>query len=54
MDVITTSVTAEGFDGVFYPATQQENAVIFVSGSEGGLDTGKKIAAYYQFHGYSA
>jgi dienelactone hydrolase len=54
VDVITTSASKEGFDGVFYPAKQPENAIIFVSGSEGGLGTGKKIAAYYQSFGYSA
>lgn len=54
MDVITISATKEGFDGVFYPAKQPGNAIIFVSGSEGGLGTGKKIAAYYQSSGYSA
>lgn len=51
--LITTSVTTEGFDGVFYPALQKEKAIIFVSGSEGGLGTGKKMGVYYQALGYS-
>lgn len=51
--LIITSVTTEGFDGVFYPTLQKENVIIFVSGSEGGIGTGKKMGAYYQVLGYS-
>ena len=54
MEAIPISAAENGFDGVFYPAADQRNAVIFVSGSEGGLATGKKIGAYYQSRGYSA
>ncbi len=48
-----TSVTTEGFDGVFYPTRYKENAIVFVSGSEGGIGTGKKMGAYYQALGFS-
>lgn len=48
-----TSVTKEGFDGIFYPTKQQDRAIIFVSGSEGGIKTGKKMGSYYQELGYA-
>lgn len=51
---IITSVTKEGFDGIFYPTSQKEIVIIFISGSEGGLGTGKKMGSYYQGLGYSA
>lgn len=47
-----TSVTNEGFDGIFYPTMQKDKAIIFVSGSEGGIRTGKKMGLYYQELGY--
>lgn len=51
--LVLTTVIKEGFDGVFYPTSQKENVIIFVSGSEGGLGTGKKMGAYYQALGYA-
>lgn len=53
-EVFITSVTTEGFDGVLYSTAQKENVIVFVSGSEGGIGTGKKMGAYYQELGYSA
>ncbi len=50
---IITSVTKEGFDGILYPTQLKENVIIFLSGSEGGLRTGKIMGAYYQGLGYS-
>lgn len=47
------SAINEGFDGIFYPTMQKVKAIIFVSGSEGGMRTGKKIGLYYQELGYS-
>ncbi|WOC32560.1 MULTISPECIES: acyl-CoA thioester hydrolase/BAAT C-terminal domain-containing protein [Caproicibacterium] len=54
MEAIKISAEKEGFDGIFYPAGTPNSAVIFVSGSEGGLATGKRLGAYYQSHGFSA
>ncbi|WFR57249.1 acyl-CoA thioester hydrolase/BAAT C-terminal domain-containing protein [Anaerocolumna sp. AGMB13025] len=50
---IITSVTNEGFDGIFYPTQQKENVIIFISGSEGGLGAGRRMGLYYQGLGYS-
>ncbi len=51
--LVITSVPKEGFDGIFYPSLQKKNVIIFISGSEGGLGTGKKMGEYYQGLGYS-
>lgn len=53
-NMIKTTVTENGFEGVLFPTERTDKVLIVVSGSNGGITMTEYIARFYQKHGIPA